>query len=87
MITIIFAFFKVRTLWQNEDIIETLTVTAQCLKSTEKVVFNIYILSGQKFIKNANVYLLYGRGVKHQIFFKRSKIFFLMPEINENLLR
>jgi len=53
VITIIFAFFKVRTLWQNEDIIETFTVTTQRLKSTEKVAFNVCILSGQKFIKKA----------------------------------
>jgi len=54
VITIIFAFFKVHTLWQNEDIIETFTVTTQRLKSTEKVAFNVCILSGQKFIKKAN---------------------------------
>jgi len=60
VITIIFAFFKVRTLWQNEDIVEIVTVNAQCLKSTEKVSLNIaseasyvYILIGQRFSKNA----------------------------------
>ena len=36
---------------------------------------------------NNNEYLLNGSGVKNERFFKRSKIFFLMPEINENLLR
>jgi len=53
VITIIFAFFKVRTLWQNEDIVEIVAVNAQCLKNTEKAAFNVCILSGQKFIKKA----------------------------------
>ena len=34
-----------------------------------------------------NGYLLYDNVLKHEFFFRRNANFFLMPKINENLLR